>query len=200
MIQNEGLDTLSESELRSACRERGMLGMRSVEEMRQQVTLFFCWCIFTWFCPPIFSLGFLCRSTPNWSRVCYLSLWFLSAVLLGFFLVWSYTHLVCRSLIFYVVWIWCSCGIGWICLWTTLFHLLSSFYLGTELIVLHLRSICRVAKLSLSVASRNTTETQNADICIYLCLKILGKILCTYWHHPLGTDEVSGERHGWPKT
>ncbi len=37
MIQNEGLDTLSESELRSACRERGMLGMRSVEEMRQQV-------------------------------------------------------------------------------------------------------------------------------------------------------------------
>ncbi|CAK9209487.1 unnamed protein product [Sphagnum troendelagicum] len=37
MIQNEGLDTLSESELRSACRERGMLGMRSVEEMRQQL-------------------------------------------------------------------------------------------------------------------------------------------------------------------
>ncbi len=37
MIQNEGLDTLSEPELRAACRERGMLGLRSVEEMRQQV-------------------------------------------------------------------------------------------------------------------------------------------------------------------
>ncbi|CAK9866173.1 unnamed protein product [Sphagnum jensenii] len=37
MIQNEGLDTLSEPELRAACRERGMLGLRSVEEMRQQL-------------------------------------------------------------------------------------------------------------------------------------------------------------------
>lgn len=38
MIQKEGgVDALSEDELREDCRERGMLGLRSVEEMRQQV-------------------------------------------------------------------------------------------------------------------------------------------------------------------
>lgn len=37
MIQNEGVDSLSEQELRQACRERGMLGLRSVEDMRKQV-------------------------------------------------------------------------------------------------------------------------------------------------------------------
>ena len=39
MIQNEGVDSLSEAELRQACRERGMLGLRSVEDMRKQVFL-----------------------------------------------------------------------------------------------------------------------------------------------------------------
>lgn len=38
MIQAEGVDSLSEAELRQACRDRGLLGLRSVEEMRQQVT------------------------------------------------------------------------------------------------------------------------------------------------------------------
>ncbi|CAI0396988.1 unnamed protein product [Linum tenue] len=37
MIQEEGIDTLTEDELRAECRERGMLGLRSVEEMRQQL-------------------------------------------------------------------------------------------------------------------------------------------------------------------
>ncbi|OIW19289.1 hypothetical protein TanjilG_20414 [Lupinus angustifolius] len=37
MIQAEGLDSLSEDELREDCRERGMLGLLSVEEMRQQL-------------------------------------------------------------------------------------------------------------------------------------------------------------------
>ena len=37
MIQIEGVDSLSEAELRTACRERGMLGLLSVEQMRQQV-------------------------------------------------------------------------------------------------------------------------------------------------------------------
>lgn len=37
MIQAEGVETLSEAELRAACRERGMLGLLSVEEMRQQL-------------------------------------------------------------------------------------------------------------------------------------------------------------------
>ncbi|PWA59426.1 LETM1-like protein [Artemisia annua] len=38
MIQSEGgVDALSEDELREDCRERGMLGLRSVEEMRQQL-------------------------------------------------------------------------------------------------------------------------------------------------------------------
>jgi len=37
LIQEEGLETLSEAELRQACRDRGLLGLRSVEEMRQQV-------------------------------------------------------------------------------------------------------------------------------------------------------------------
>lgn len=40
MIQAEGgVDALSEEQLREDCRERGMLGLRSVEEMRQQVHL-----------------------------------------------------------------------------------------------------------------------------------------------------------------
>ncbi|KAG6547906.1 hypothetical protein Mapa_010726 [Marchantia paleacea] len=37
MIQAEGVESLSESELRAACRERGMLGLLSVDEMRQQL-------------------------------------------------------------------------------------------------------------------------------------------------------------------
>ncbi|KAL5990776.1 hypothetical protein ACLOJK_011680 [Asimina triloba] len=37
MIQAEGLESLSEAELRQACRDRGQLGLLSVEEMRQQV-------------------------------------------------------------------------------------------------------------------------------------------------------------------
>lgn len=39
LIQEEGVDSLSEAELREDCRERGMLGLLSVEEMRQQVFL-----------------------------------------------------------------------------------------------------------------------------------------------------------------
>ncbi|XP_057867757.2 uncharacterized protein LOC131075005 isoform X2 [Cryptomeria japonica] len=37
MIQSEGIESLSEAELRQACRDRGMLGLLSVEEMRQQL-------------------------------------------------------------------------------------------------------------------------------------------------------------------
>ncbi|MCH87273.1 LETM1 and EF-hand domain-containing protein 1 mitochondrial-like, partial [Trifolium medium] len=37
LIQDEGVDSLSEAELREDCRERGMLGLLSVEEMRQQL-------------------------------------------------------------------------------------------------------------------------------------------------------------------
>lgn len=37
LIQMEGVESLSETELREDCRERGMLGLRSVEEMRQQL-------------------------------------------------------------------------------------------------------------------------------------------------------------------
>ena len=37
MIQAEGLESLSEYELRQACRERGHLGLLSTEEMRLEV-------------------------------------------------------------------------------------------------------------------------------------------------------------------
>ncbi|WOG83007.1 hypothetical protein DCAR_0102180 [Daucus carota subsp. sativus] len=37
MIQAEGVDSLSEEELRQACRDRGLLGLLSVEEMREQL-------------------------------------------------------------------------------------------------------------------------------------------------------------------
>lgn len=37
LIKAEGVESLSEAELREDCRERGMLGLLSVEEMRQQV-------------------------------------------------------------------------------------------------------------------------------------------------------------------
>ncbi|KAK7399694.1 hypothetical protein VNO78_10883 [Psophocarpus tetragonolobus] len=37
LIQAEGVDSLSEAELQEDCRERGMLGLLSVEEMRQQL-------------------------------------------------------------------------------------------------------------------------------------------------------------------
>ncbi|XP_059655515.1 uncharacterized protein LOC132302619 [Cornus florida] len=37
LIQAEGVESLSEAELREDCRERGMLGLRSVEEMRLQL-------------------------------------------------------------------------------------------------------------------------------------------------------------------
>lgn len=38
MIQAEGVESLSEAELREDCRERGMLRVFSVEEMRHQVS------------------------------------------------------------------------------------------------------------------------------------------------------------------
>lgn len=37
LIQAEGVESLSEEELRQACRDRGHLGLRSTEEMRQQL-------------------------------------------------------------------------------------------------------------------------------------------------------------------
>jgi len=37
LIKAEGVESLSEAELRQACRERGMLQLGSVEEMREQV-------------------------------------------------------------------------------------------------------------------------------------------------------------------
>ncbi|KAL6565302.1 hypothetical protein OROGR_002253 [Orobanche gracilis] len=37
MIQTEGIDSLSEEELRQACRDRGLLGLLSVDEMRKQL-------------------------------------------------------------------------------------------------------------------------------------------------------------------
>ncbi|XP_027350002.1 mitochondrial proton/calcium exchanger protein-like isoform X2 [Abrus precatorius] len=37
LIQAEGVESLSEAELRQACRDRGLLGLLSVEEMRQQL-------------------------------------------------------------------------------------------------------------------------------------------------------------------
>ncbi|GFP95767.1 letm1 and ef-hand domain-containing protein 1 mitochondrial [Phtheirospermum japonicum] len=37
MIQAEGLESLSEEELRQACRDRGLLGLLSVDEMRKQL-------------------------------------------------------------------------------------------------------------------------------------------------------------------
>nr|GMD31368.1 LETM1 and EF-hand domain-containing protein 1, mitochondrial-like [Ipomoea batatas] len=37
LIQLEGVESLSEEELRQACRERGLLGLLSVDEMRQQL-------------------------------------------------------------------------------------------------------------------------------------------------------------------
>lgn len=37
MIQAEGIESLSEEELRQACRERGLLGLLSVDEMRKQL-------------------------------------------------------------------------------------------------------------------------------------------------------------------
>lgn len=39
MIQAEGIESLSEEELRQACRDRGLLGLLSVDEMRKQVKL-----------------------------------------------------------------------------------------------------------------------------------------------------------------
>ena len=38
LIQAEGVESLSEAELRQACRDRGVLEFSSVEEMRQQVS------------------------------------------------------------------------------------------------------------------------------------------------------------------
>ncbi|GJT81858.1 LETM1 and EF-hand domain-containing protein 1, mitochondrial-like protein [Tanacetum coccineum] len=37
MIQAEGVESLSEDELRQACRDRGLLGLLTVDEMRQQI-------------------------------------------------------------------------------------------------------------------------------------------------------------------
>lgn len=55
MIQLEGVESLSEAELRQACRERGLLGLLSVEEMRQQV-LFSCLMSFVLNELPFFSI------------------------------------------------------------------------------------------------------------------------------------------------
>lgn len=63
MIQNEGVDSLSEAELRLACRERGMLGLRSVEDMRKQVIFCQYQCIFQSF-PPRFHV-----------KIRYIALW-----------------------------------------------------------------------------------------------------------------------------
>ena len=41
LIQLEGVESLSEQELRQACRDRGHLGLLSTEEMRQQVLFSF---------------------------------------------------------------------------------------------------------------------------------------------------------------
>ncbi|GMY19414.1 mitochondrial proton/calcium exchanger protein-like, partial [Fagus crenata] len=40
LIQAEGVESLSEAELRQACRDRGVLEFSSVEEMRQQINLY----------------------------------------------------------------------------------------------------------------------------------------------------------------
>lgn len=40
MIKAEGVESLSEEELRQACRDRGMLGLVSVDELRQSVSFF----------------------------------------------------------------------------------------------------------------------------------------------------------------
>jgi LETM1 and EF-hand domain-containing protein 1, mitochondrial len=40
MIEAEGVESLSDEELRHACRERGHLDLLSTEEMRHQVCLF----------------------------------------------------------------------------------------------------------------------------------------------------------------
>ena len=40
MVQAEGVESLSDEELRHACRERGHLDLLSIEEMRHQVCLF----------------------------------------------------------------------------------------------------------------------------------------------------------------
>ncbi|EEF32570.1 leucine zipper-ef-hand containing transmembrane protein, putative [Ricinus communis] len=47
LIQAEGVESLSEAELREDCRERGMLGLLSVEEMRQQVFESILLCIYS---------------------------------------------------------------------------------------------------------------------------------------------------------
>lgn len=49
LIQTEGIELLSEAELQAACRERGMLSILTIEEMRQQVvnTVFFFVMIYT---------------------------------------------------------------------------------------------------------------------------------------------------------
>jgi LETM1 and EF-hand domain-containing protein 1 len=41
LIQREGVASLSEHELRQACRERGHLGLFPVEEMREEVISYF---------------------------------------------------------------------------------------------------------------------------------------------------------------
>lgn len=44
MIEAEGVESLSDEELRHACRERGHLDLLSTEKMRHQVCLFGnCW-------------------------------------------------------------------------------------------------------------------------------------------------------------
>lgn len=72
MIQAEGVESLSEAELREDCRERGMLGLRSVEEMRQQVLsfsfLFSCHFIHSWIHGALLCLGLsICIQTDAFS-------------------------------------------------------------------------------------------------------------------------------------
>ena len=67
LIQAEGVDSLSEAELREDCRERGMLGLLSVQEMRQQVR---CWDQFMIICVLLeywiwILLWYFCSETVN---------------------------------------------------------------------------------------------------------------------------------------
>lgn len=69
MIQAEGVESLSEAELREDCRERGMLGLRSVEEMRQQVLSFsFLFSCHFWIHSALLCLGLsICIQTDAFS-------------------------------------------------------------------------------------------------------------------------------------
>jgi hypothetical protein len=95
LIQEEGVDSLSEAELREDCRERGMLGLRSVEEMRQQVcvvnnVMMICVILEYWIRMMIFQL---CKfATPVFMNIkCYFGISILKCVhLYSFVIGWTY--------------------------------------------------------------------------------------------------------------